>query len=272
MEDDKTNQQQEQAQAEPDETAQQTPAQTEGAPEGAEQAQEQPEQQPAEPAKEQQPPTPKRDEKRETEQARIAHQAEVEKARQEARVQAIVDAVGTNPWTGKAIENAADVDEYLLMRHIEGEGKDPIADYPEYVKRQKAEQERATAKAQSDRESARKQIEEFKTAYPDVDLQELAKDTDFDDFARGKIGNEPLADIYGQYLAFRERVTGDAAKKAQQREVAAKAKANAAVGSLSNESDQQQSEYYTLEQLQAMSPAEIDKNWDKVQKSLKRLN
>ena len=256
-----------------EETAEQPQEQAEGTPASEEQSQEQAEQPVAAPdAEEEKQPAPAHDQERESEVAKRAHQAEVDKARQEARVQAIVDAVGTNPYTDKPIKDAADVEEYLLMRQIEREGKDPIADYPEYVKRQKAEQERATAKAQSDRESARKQIEEFKTAYPDVDLHDLAKDTDFDDFARGKIGNEPLADIYGQYLAFRERVTGDAAKKAQQREVAAKAKANAAVGSLSNESDQQQSEYYTLEQLKAMSPAEIDKNWDKVQKSLKRLN
>lgn len=256
-----------------EETAEQSQEQAEGTPASEEQSQEQAEQPvAASDAEEEQQPAPAHDQERESEVAKRAHQAEVDKARQEARVQAIVDAVGTNPYTDKPIKDAADVEEYLLMRQIEREGKDPIADYPEYVKRQKAEEERAAAKARGDRETARKEVEEFRLAFPDVDLQELAKDTDFDDFARGAIGNEPLVSIYRRYIALCERIAGDAAKKAQQRAVAEKAKANAAVGSLSNESDQQQSEYYTLEQLKAMSPTEIDKNWDKVQKSLKRLN
>ena len=256
-----------------EETAEQPQEQAEGAPASEEQSQEQTEQPVAAPdAEEEQPPAPKRDKDSESEVARRAQQAEVEKARQEARVQAIVDAVGTNPWTDKPIKDAADVEEYLLMRQIDRDGKDPIADYPEYVKRQKAEEERAAAKARGDRETARKEVEEFRLAFPDVDLQELAKDTDFDDFARGAIGNEPLVSIYRRYTAFCERVAGDAAKKAQQRAVAEKAKANAAVGSLSNESDQHEGEFYTLEQIKGMSQEDVSKNWEKVKKSMQRLN
>ena len=255
-----------------EETAEQPQEQAEGTPASEEQSQEQAEQLVAAPdAEEEQQPAPAHDQERESEVAKRAHQAEVDKARQEARVQAIVDAVGTNPYTDKPIKDAADVEEYLLMRQIEREGKDPIADYPEYVKRQKAEEERAAAKARGDQETARKEVEEFRLAFPGVNLQELAKDTDFDDFARGAIGNEPLVSIYRRYIAFCERIAGDATKKAQQRAVAEKAKANAAVGSLSNESDQHEGEFYTFEQIQGMSPEAIHNNWDKVEKSLKRL-
>lgn len=199
-------------------------------------------------------------------------QQDIEKVKREAKIQAIIDAVGENPWTGKPIENAVDVDEYLLMRRIQREGKDPITDYPEYIKKQKTEAEQASAKKQGDRENARKEIEEFKKSFPDVNLKELAADTDFDDFAKGAIGNEPLTSVYRRYIAFRERLVGNAEKKEQRRAIAEKAKANASVGSLSSESDEATSDYYTLEQMQGMSQKDIHDNWEKVQKSMKRLN
>lgn len=208
----------------------------------------------------------------ETEQSKFIRNAEIEKARQEARVQAIVDAVGTNPFTDKPIKNAADVEEYLLMRKIEQEGKDPIRDYPEYVKQQKAKEVSDAEKARIDRETALKSINEFRSEFPSVDLQKLAKDTDFDDFAKGALGTESLASIYKRYIAFKERIESNAKKQAQQRAVAEKAKQNASVGSLSNENGSQESDYFTLEQIKAMSPEEVHAKWEKVQRSMKRIN
>ena len=95
--------------------------------------------------------------------------------RKRAKVDAIIEAVGDNPFTGKPIQNKADADEYLLMKRIKNEGKDPIADYYEYVKPASKDQ------------WLEKDAQEFKKKYPSVN-QTILNSEVFAKFAKGKIG------------------------------------------------------------------------------------
>ncbi|MBR4579393.1 MAG: hypothetical protein IKO22_07295 [Oscillospiraceae bacterium] len=55
------------------------------------------------------------------------------------------------------------------------------------------------------REFIRRDAEEFRRQYPDVDLRELDADPLFRLFCGSRYGKEPLADLYGDYLALTER-------------------------------------------------------------------
>lgn len=131
---------------------------------------------------------------REAKEAAIRKRIEEESYRK-----GIVDAVGgVNPYTNEEIKDEADIDEYLLMRKLEKEGKDPIEDYASAVKgekRAKAEK----AKAEKDRAE---EIAEFAQKYPSVDIAELLKDERFGKFAGKRVQHETLANVYTDYLEF----------------------------------------------------------------------
>ena len=197
-------------------------------------------------------------------------QEKLSKAKEEARISAIAEAVGTNPWTKEPITDAEDVEQYLLMKKIEKDGGDPIQDFPKYSKRANAERA-VNAKAEADKVvSQKKDIEDFKAKHPDVDLQTLAKDTDFDDFCDGRLGSKSLSDIYDQYTALKARIEGSVQKQAKEAAISVKAKEIASVGSLENTGEAAEG-LYTLEQLKNLSEEDIEANWEKVKKSKIKL-
>ena len=195
---------------------------------------------------------------------------EIAKAKEEARISAIIDGVGENPYTHKPIENKEDVEEYLLMNRIAKDGKDPIQDYPSYVKKQKIEVENNKSQEAKELDAKRKDIVDFKNAYPDVDLDELSEDEDFDLFCKGKLGKEPLKDIYADFCAYNDKILKREQKKIEDKAIEMKARADASVGSRDIPSDDNK-DTYTLEQLKAMSIDEVMANWDKVERSRKLL-
>jgi hypothetical protein len=207
------------------------------------------------------------------EYAKLRRAKEIEQAKEEAYQKGIMEATkGKNKYTGKPIKDAHDVKEYLAMCEIEDKGGDPIVDYHEYQKekarkdeqktRELSEQQTKDAYVQKDREA-------FILANPDVDLPKLVMDEDFRMFSKGRVGNEPMTDIYNDYKTFTSKYSKTAdetAKKTAQRLVA---NSKASPGSLST--TDAPSSYYTEEQLTKMTREEIDANWDKVNASLERL-
>lgn len=108
--------------------------------------------------------------------------------------------------------------------------------------------------------------EAFVAAHPEVGLESLLEDGCFLDFADGKVGNIPLAEIYEGYCRWKDalavhRKTAlvDSARKRSPGSL--RATHGAAVG-----------EFFTLQEMQAMSADEIEAHWDKVQKSIKKLS
>ena len=148
---------------------------------------------------------------------------------QESYRKGIVDAVGgVNPYTNEEIKDEADVDEYLLMRKLDKEGKDPISDYASAVK---GEQRAKAEKAQADK-NRKEEVAEFAKRYPSVDIAALLQDPRFGKFAGKRVQHESLANVYADYLEFTEGeaevIEHKAAVKAKQAEM----KRRASPGSL----------------------------------------
>lgn len=206
-----------------------------------------------------------------SEYARRRREAERQKELRELRERTIIETLGgRNPYTGGEVKDSDDVEEYLAMREIEKAGGDPVGDFAKHQK----EKARASRKqAESEAESAdwfRHDGEDFAKKHPDVKLDELIADSRFQDYADGKVGKKPLADIYEGY----KKLTGGAAQaKAEAQkalDVAAQRAANkkASVGALSTANGAEDGMFFTEEQVDAMSVAECEKHFDKIQKSM----
>ena len=157
-------------------------------------------------------------------QAEKEAEAKIEKIRKEAYEQGLkqgkIDGfIGKqNPYTGKIIQDEIDVQEYQDMFELDSQGKDPLKDYRELQKHKAREDAKKQLKI--DEELKQKQWYEndakaFTDKYGDDKLQELMKDADFDMFATGKIGVQPLAQIYENYTAFINKYKKDSIETAK---------------------------------------------------------
>lgn len=203
---------------------------------------------------------------RNAENARRRREAQTKAQLEEARREAIIEALGgKNPYTGEAMSDAQDVAEFLRMQRMAKEGKDPVADYAREIKaesKKKADEERA--KAESER-WYREDRENFESAHPDVDLNALVNDPMFADYAAGKVGKQPLSDIYIGFL----RMTGTFEKKAQERAAQILANKNATPGALAGISAGDAG-FFTREQVKEMSRADVHRNYEKIVESMKK--
>lgn len=182
-------------------------------------------------------------------------QAIREKIERESYRKGIVDAVGgVNPYTGDKIEDEADIDEYLLMRKLEKEGKDPIADYASAVKGEKRE---IAAKAQAEKNRAA-ELAEFASNYPDVDVAALLSDPRFGKFAGKRVQNETLTAVYTDYLEFTEGQAAEVEHRAAVKAKAAEMKRMASPGSLAGNGDLPKVSY------KDMTDKEFDKKLERV--------
>lgn len=148
---------------------------------------------------------------------------------QESYRKGIVDAVGgVNPYTNEEIKDEADIDEYLLMRKLEKEGKDPIEDYASAVKgERRAKQQEAEAE-----KNRKAEVQEFAERYPNVDITALLQDHRFGKFAGKRVQNESLANVYADYLEFTQGEEAVVERKAAVKVKQAEMKKRTSPGSL----------------------------------------
>lgn len=170
---------------------------------------------------------------------------------EEAYRKGIIEAVGgVNPYNGEAIKDKADVDEYLIMKELDKQGKDPIADYAKAVK----EKQKAQVETERTEKNRAQELSEFAEKYPTVNVTELLKNERFCKFAGQRVKHESLATVYGDYLTFTDEFNVTVDKKAQIKAKATAAKAKASPGSLTgNGSNPPQKTY------ENMSDAEFEK-------------
>lgn len=135
-------------------------------------------------------------------------QKKIEQARKEAyekgleqgKIQSYIGK--QNPYTGQAIKDDYDVQEYLEMFELDSKGKDPISGYRELQKdkaRKEAEEKIKAEEKERQDNWYKDDTKDFVDKYSVQKLQELTKDADFNLFAEGKIGRVPLAQIYDNY-------------------------------------------------------------------------
>lgn len=196
-------------------------------------------------------------------------QAKIDKAREETRIQTIIDIVGENPYTHEPLKDEFDVKVYEEMKAYEKNGGDPVSDQAKIIKGivRKNEQlkqesiEKEKAKQESDNK-AKSDIDDFKLAYPQVDVKELLLNEKFKDYADGKLGNKPLKDIYSSFLKYNPIVNKEEEKLAKET-----AKNNASVGSLKGEPSAPTG-LLTQAQVSNMSRKQIQDNLDLVMRSM----
>lgn len=172
--------------------------------------------------------------RREAERQKAIKEA-YEKGKQEAlslkereTLEALIGA--ENNFTGEEVTNIEEARIYQTMLAMKRAGKDPTD--PKAVIEWQLEQAKTTAEKQSAEQAKKEWFEkdrkDFETKYPDVDIAKLAEDAKFLKFSKGKIGVQPLAEIYSDFLEFMGEFEATVEQKTQ-REIA---KAKASPGAL----------------------------------------
>jgi hypothetical protein len=196
---------------------------------------------------------------------------------QRVREQTIIETLGgINPYTGEEMKDSEDIKQYLNMREIKARGGDPVGEYAKYHKimeRERAQKEAEEEQKRTDEAERRaaheRDVSAFREKYPDVSMQSMMNDTEFMAYAKGRVGKD--GSIYAVYDAYAAaKAAEDARVEQRAREMAAQMQANAkaspgtAVGQASEDA-----EYFTREQVQAMTQAQVHRNYDKIKKSMK---
>ena len=194
----------------------------------------------------------------------FAEKRRAEKAKtEETELRVLKEFVGKNPYTNLPIETLRDVKIYKTMKQIEKDGGDPVQDFHKYAG---LEEQKAIDTEKSRTENIKKDVAEFKTAFPDVNLNELSQDKDFVKFSNKLLGKVSLKEVYEAYKDVKDSLKVNAEESAK-KEIAKKiAKDNTSAGNLAT-SGNANAPMYTLEQIGKMSRSEIDKNWKDVEAS-----
>lgn len=204
------------------------------------------------------------------------HRNALEAAARKARVEAIIDAHdGKNPYTGEPMKDAHDVSVYETMKRIEKNGGDPVKDFAKASAEDARQAEATRTQADADRKWYADDLAAFRKAYPDVDAQELLSDPDFGEYAEAQVkAKVPLAKIYGGYEKLRAKFQKEADQKAEAaKDGAARALANARAGvgsKAGSNGEPHEAGYFTPEQVRNMSPAEVEKNLEAINKSMNK--
>lgn len=202
---------------------------------------------------------------RNAQNARRRREAEArQKELADARVNAIIEAVGENPFTGEELKDSSDVEEYLAMKEIQRAGGDPLRDFAKHRKDKERKAREDAEREEQEKAWYRSDGEAFAAKYPDVDLNALVADPQFAEYADGKVGKKPLSEIYEGY----QKLSEDLRKKADERAAQAIANSRATPGALSS-TKAPEGNFFTREQVQAMSQAEVKKHYDDIRRSMK---
>jgi hypothetical protein len=106
---------------------------------------------------------------------------------------------GKNPYTKEPISDDVDLQEYLDMKNLETQGKDPVTDYPAFLKEKTRQQHKLTQEKELSDKKAQEFIEEFNTKYPGQ-FKQVWEDQAFQEFAEGKLnGQRSLVSVYESY-------------------------------------------------------------------------
>lgn len=150
------------------------------------------------------------------EKARInaEREARENKIREEATLQAELGIMKRNPYTDEPIEDEEDLKIYKLQKELEEEGKDPITDLPKKIaeNNRKVRKEAEAKKVQQETAQAEEQkrfdaeYNELIKKYPEVNVDELAKDPVFLEVIKGKYGRWTQLEMYEAYLVAKAKV------------------------------------------------------------------
>ena len=171
-----------------------------------------------------------------------------------------------NHFTGEEIKDEKEARIYQAMVAMKKSGKDP--NDPKAVMAWQLEQSRQASEKQTAEQTKKEWFEkdskDFEAKYPDIEISKLDKDEKFIKFAKGKVGTIPLAEIYSDFVDLVGEFETTAEQKAENKlqRQQAYSKSSVKINSTSSEPA-----LYSLEQMKNMSQEEIEKNYDKFNKS-----
>lgn len=157
----------------------------------------------------------RRREKEAAEKAKREREEREAQIRKEAAEQEALGLITKNPYTGKPIKDAKDLEVYKIQKAIDDRGGDPITDLADEIaernRKAEAERKKAAEDAQKAETSLNAEIDELRKAHPDVNTAKLADDPDFMEIASEKQGRWSLLEIYEEYQRRRQgkRKAGD---------------------------------------------------------------
>ena len=163
------------------------------------------------------------------------------------------------------MKDDADIEEYLEMKEIQREGLDPVSDYSRFRKKKERERQQAAETERQQKEWYASDAADFAKKYPDVKLDDIVKGEAFQSFAAGKVGKVPISEIYGDFLRAKE-VFIEEYKNQTAQEYANK---QASPGALGGGSAAEKT-FFTKDEVDKMSRAEIRKNLPKIEESMKK--
>ena len=198
--------------------------------------------------------TQSKDEKRANYERRIKekHQKELEEAKRASYLEGVKKSTGgVNKFTNQPIEDEEDLAEYELMLEIDSKGDDPIEDYNKYVKEKNREAKRQAEIQAAEIEIANKKIvddiDNFRSTYKDVDINELlSENSDFSKKFGKLVGKAPLSELYETYQSYQSEIDAKAENLALEKD----ARRESSTGGIGNNSVNEKS-------FQDMTPEEF---------------
>lgn len=141
-------------------------------------------------------------EMRRQQEAQKQREAEMKNVEKEAYTKGVIEGIGgKNPYTKEPITDEVDLQQFQDMKTLESQGKDPIADYPAFLKEKKKQEMKLVKEQEVSQKKANEFISEFDAKYPGK-FKEVWEDESFQDYADGKLnGSKTLVQIYEGYLA-----------------------------------------------------------------------
>lgn len=192
----------------------------------------------------------------------------IEKARFEGTKETLIKSYnGVNPFTGEKIEDDLDVQELLDMIELKNNGsEEPEVDYRKFKKQKERELLKQKEQEISQKEFIEKDALEFQNKFgKDYDLNKVVQDEDFIAYCGEQLGKEPISNLFTRYLNYQNYKKGKSADEKLMDKAVKQSTVGSMKGSNSSSSDK---EYYTMEEINNMTDAQIRKNLEKINKSI----
>ena len=139
--------------------------------------------------------------------------------RKKAFIEGKLSQAKVNSFTNSPIRDEYDLEVYETQLELESEGKDPNTDLAERIaslNRKKGLQEQEkTKKEKEQNEKIDKEIMEFKTKYPKININQLLNDPYFKEFSEGRlgVGNMTLTRMYESFNNFKSKFASNDEKE-----------------------------------------------------------
>lgn len=204
-------------------------------------------------------------------QAQLRREREAkEEAKREGYKKGVVEALGKiNPFTNEKMEDDTDFEVYEKMKKCQEAGFDPLTEMYKYDKKLILDRHQEEKQIIETKERARQDIKEMAEQYPDINLSELLKNQEFQDLFGDVLDSIGIKKAYEKYV----KISNKAKTVAKDIATKEKAKEMSSAGSAKNTNGGEESDYYTKEQLQKLTPKDLkDKRvLVKAMKSYERL-